>query len=93
MQSTHANIAADTNQVTLMAERLGRLGGTIVNDSASATLYVKFATGVSATSYAVALGPGQFYELPLLPSDRVWTGVVTGVWSAAVGAARVSEVW
>lgn len=93
MQQEHDTVAASATEVELLAARLGRLGATIVNDSASATLYLKLGTGATTSVYTVPLAPGAVYELPLLPGDRVWDGAISGIWTAAVGNARTSEVW
>lgn len=82
----------DTNiSTTLLAANSARRGATIVNESTS-TLYVKFGTTASATSYTVALPPmgttGAYYEVPF-----GYTGKIDGIWSAdASGAARITEL-
>lgn len=83
--STLANVAAATSSTTLLAANAARLGATIWNDSTS-VLYVKKGSTASATSCNVKLVADAYYEVPFN-----YTGIITGVWVAANGAARVSE--
>lgn len=86
--ATLTNVAASITSVLLVAANATRAGMYIVNDSVSATLYVKFGTAASLTSYTLLpLPPGGAYEMP----RRYYTGIVHGIWSAAVGTARVTE--
>lgn len=87
--STLSEVAADVAPVTLLATNTSRLGFSIKNTSATATLFVKASASggaVSTTFYTVSLPPGAYYEDPFH-----YVGVVTGVWSAAVGSALVTE--
>lgn len=92
ISATLGNVTASASSVTLMAANTARIGGTIVNES-SAICYVKFGATASATSYTVALGPSDYYELPISAgqSSGVYTGVIDAIWAAANGAARVTE--
>lgn len=81
------NVAASLTSVTLLASNTARLGATIANDTTSGTLYVKFGTAASTSSYTVKLVSGAYYELPF---DYV--GRIDGIWSVADGAARVTEL-
>ena len=85
--ATLANVAASATNVTLRASNTGRMGLTIFNDS-TASLYIKFGATASATSFTVFVGPGAYYELP----NPVYTGIVDGIWTAAAGNARVTEM-
>lgn len=87
-----SSVAASASSVSLLAANASRLGATVYNDSASATLYVKLGTTASTTSFTVALPPqvdgiGGYYEVPF-----GYTGAVDGIWSAAVGSARITEL-
>lgn len=85
-QSSVTGAAADT---TILASNANRLGATVYNEQAAggATLYLLLASGTSSvTNYSVQLGPSGFYELPF-----GYTGILKGIWSAASGAARVTE--
>lgn len=82
------NVPASITSVLLAAANATRAGLYIVNESATATLYCKFGSGASLTSYSLLpLEPGCAYEMP----RRYYTGLVHGIWSAAVGTARVTE--
>lgn len=83
-----SRVAASVTSVTLLAENANRRRLILYNES-TADLYVKFGATASATSYTVKLGPGDTYESP---TDWVYTGVIDGIWSAANGAAQVTEL-
>jgi hypothetical protein len=76
--------AADT---TLKALNQSRIGMTVYNDS-SATLYLKYGTGASATSYTVRISGGGYWEMPV----PIYTGAVNGNWVSADGSAYVTEL-
>lgn len=82
---TQANVAGSASSVTLLASNANRLGASIVNDS-SAILYVKMGSTASATDYAVRMYPNDYLEVPFN-----YTGIITGIWASATGAARVTE--
>lgn len=84
LSSVAATVTVDT---TILASNANRLGGTVFNDSISETLYLAFATGASSTAYSVAVLPKGYVEIPAL-----YTGRVSGVWTAAIGSARVTEL-
>jgi hypothetical protein len=84
--SVLSNVSGATSSTTLLAANSGRLGATIINDS-TADLYVKFGSSASTTSYTVLLTGGDYYEVPFR-----YTDIITGIWSVATGAARVTEV-
>jgi hypothetical protein len=73
------------SSVTLLAANANRKGATIFNDSA-ATLYVKFGTTASATSFNATLGRREYLEV------ANYTGRIDGIWTAAAGAARITEL-
>lgn len=82
-----ANVAAATASTVIVASNANRRGLLVFNDS-TANLYLKYGTGASATSFTVPLGPGGFFEMP----EPTFTGAIEGAWSAANGAARVTEL-
>lgn len=84
---TSANVASSVSNVTLLASNTNARARTIYNDSASATLYAKLGTTASLTSFTVAISAGGYYEVP-----GNYTGIIDGIWSAAVGSARVTEI-
>jgi len=84
--ATLTNVAGSASSVTLIASNTNRKGAMVQNDS-TATLYLKFGTGASATSYTVQMASGSYYEVPFS-----YTGVITGLWGSATGFARCTEV-
>lgn len=84
-----SSVASSATSVQLLAANSSRRRTMIVNDSASATLYVKFGTTASSSDYTFKLNPGDMYESPTQP---VYTGRIDGIWSAAVGNARITEM-
>lgn len=86
--STATNsVSASASNVTLLSSNSSRLGATIWNDSTTATLYVKLGTTASTSDYTAQLYPSGYYELPYNYSGRV-----DGIWTAAVGSAKVTEL-
>jgi len=81
-------IAASTSSQVLAAANPVRDSLVIVNDSASAILYVAFEPVASTSGYVAKVGPGASF---VAQEPGVWKGVVAGVWDAAVGAARITE--
>lgn len=79
-------VPASVSAVTLVAANTSRVGLVIVNNS-TATLYVKFASGATTSSWSFPLQPGAIWEMP----PRYHTDIVTGIWSAANGDAHVTE--
>lgn len=85
--ATRSTVAASVTAVDLAAANANRKGLTILNDS-TATLYVALGAGATATDCTAILpGSMSYYEVP-----AGYTGQVTGIWSAASGAARVTEL-
>lgn len=82
-----ANVASSASSVTLLSERLGRLGFSIYNDSTQ-VLYVKYGATASSSSYTVQVVAGGFFEDPFAYSGRV-----DGIWASANGNARVTQVF
>lgn len=86
--ATLTNVASSAASVVLVAANARRRRLIVVNDSAS-ILYLKFGAGASSTSFSLRLYPNETYESPPF---GVYTGRVDAVWSAANGAARVTEL-
>lgn len=86
--ATLSNVAANAASVTLLAANVNRRGVVIVNDSATATLFIKYGAAASAASFTFYLGAGQTWEMPL----PLYTGILDGIWTAAIGAARITEL-
>jgi hypothetical protein len=83
---TLTNVASSATTVTVLAANVARLGATIANDSTQ-VLYLKFGATASATSYTVKMAAGAYYEVPF-----GYAGVIDGIWAAANGNARVTEI-
>jgi hypothetical protein len=81
-----ASVAASITSVTIVASNTARKGATVQNDSASA-LYLKLGTAATTSSYTCLMAAGSYYEVPY-----GYTGIITGAWASATGAARVTEV-
>jgi hypothetical protein len=86
--STFTSVSGtNASSQTILAQNLNRLGVIIVNES-TASLFLKLGVGpASSTSYTVKLAPGATYTFPL----PIYTGIVTGIWDAINGHARVDE--
>lgn len=87
--STTSNVAASATSTSILALNATRKGAMIFNDSA-ATLYLKFGTTASTTSYTVQIAGNGYYEFPAYPG--LYTGACDGIWSSATGNARVTEL-
>jgi hypothetical protein len=79
-------VAASASSVTILASNADRMGATVYNDGV-AILYLKLGATASATSFTIALGRYEYYEIPF-----GYTGVIDGIWTAATGSARVTEL-
>ena len=88
--ATLANVNGSATSVTLIASNANRQGATIVNDSVD-ILYVKFGSAATATSYSYYL-QGTVNGVPsTLEVPFGYTGIITGIWANATGAARTTE--
>lgn len=91
---TPSSVASTTTATTILAANANRLGATITNDDANVLYLLVASSGTaSSTVYTVPVaGGGGFYELPPLRGDKIYTGAITGIWSAdGSGSARVTE--
>lgn len=82
---TLTNVTMTGSSVTLFALNTSRRVATIYNDS-GVTVYVKFGSTASATSFTVKLVDQAYYEVP----NPVYTGIITAL--GASGTVRVTEV-
>lgn len=85
--STLTNVASSATNVTLLASNASRKKAMIYNDSTK-ILYVKFGTTASLTSFTVAIDNKGYFEFP----TPTYTGQIDGIWSAANGTARITEL-
>lgn len=82
-----SQVAASITSVVIVADNAARRQVVVVNDSAS-DLFLAFAATATVSAYTV-----------LLPRNSQWgsvldgyTGVVSGIWSTAIGNAAVTEI-
>lgn len=85
--SSVTSVAASAGVVTLLVANATRLDATFFNDSDTEVLYLKLGAAASLVSYTVQIQPLAYYELPYR-----YTGIITGIWTAAVGNARITEL-
>lgn len=86
--SALTSVAGAITSTTLLAANAARKQGIFFNDS-TANLYLGLtASAVSTTSFTVKIPAAGYFELPW----PVWTGQVTGIWDAAAGNVRVTEL-
>ncbi len=86
--ATLSNVSSSATNVTVLASNANRKMMMVTNDS-TASLYLKFGTTASTTSYTVLIPPQGYYEMP---NPGLYTGIIDGIWSAANGSARVTEI-
>lgn len=85
---TLSNVSGTVTSTTLLSANANRKGALLFNDS-TANLFIGFtSSAVSQTSYTVKVGPGGLFELPV----PLYTGQVNGIWDAAAGTARITEL-
>ena len=84
--ATQTIVSASASSVSILAANAARRGAAVMNDSA-AILYLRLnVSPASLTLHTVRMVPGAYYEVPFN-----YAGAITGLWSAADGAARVTE--
>lgn len=84
--ATLSNVAGSASSVTVLAANTARRGASIYNDSTS-VLYLKFGSTASSTSFTVKMQADEYFEVPF-----GYSGILTGIWVSATGAARVTEI-
>lgn len=85
--SAVTSVASSITSVSLLAVNNSRRMATFYNDS-TAVLYLKLGATASTTSYTVQLVAGAYYELPW----KAYTGAIDGIWAAANGNVRITEL-
>jgi hypothetical protein len=76
-----------TNSTSILASNANRLGATIYQDDTVSYLYISLGSTCTPTNFTIKIAPGGYYEVPF-----GYTGAITGVWSAATGSARITEL-
>ncbi|MHC5822658.1 MAG: hypothetical protein ACYT04_44190 [Nostoc sp.] len=84
--STPTTVASTTSNQVILAANSTRKGATIWNDS-TATLFIQFGATATTSAFTAKLYPSGYYEVPFK-----YTGVISGIWSAANGNALVREL-
>ena len=82
------SVTGNASSVSLLAANVNRKTFFVYNESA-ATLYLAWGATASLTAYTSQVPPNNLYEMP---STSTWQGAVSGIWTSAVGAARITEV-
>ncbi len=86
--ATLATVTATTGSTTIRSSNAARRGLIVHNDSTNGTLYLALDGSTATTNnYSIKLYPEDRYEM-----WPVVTTTVTGIWSAASGSARVTEL-
>ncbi|MFN6571176.1 hypothetical protein [Dendronalium sp. ChiSLP03b] len=84
--STPTTVPASITSVTVLDANSNRQGATIWNES-TANLYIEFGATATTSAFTAKLSAGGYFEVPLH-----YTGVISGIWSAANGNALVREL-
>lgn len=82
---TISSVAASASTGVLLASNTSRRGATIYNDGLS-QLFVACAATASTTAFTYKLQAGSAVSI-----DYNYTGVISGIWAAALGSARITE--
>lgn len=88
--ATTSAVASSATAITLVAANTARRALSIFNFSTS-DLYIKLGTGAAFSgtpSFLARLGPSSYWEMPTRP---IFTGLVSGIWSAVNGYAMITE--
>jgi hypothetical protein len=83
---TIASVASSTNAAVLLASNTLRSGATVYNDS-TANLFIGLGFVPTLTEFTLKMGSGGYFELPYS-----FVGTIGGIWDAANGFARVTEI-
>jgi hypothetical protein len=86
--SALSNVSGAVTSGTLLAANANRKGAVFMNDSTANLFLGLTSAAVSQTSYTVKILAGGYFELPW----PVYTGQVNGIWDAATGAVRITEL-
>lgn len=86
-RSSVASVGPAGPAAVLIAANANRLGLQIHNESTS-VLVGAYGAGATTSSYTFKIQPGYTWEKP----DDGYTGVITAVWEAANGNARITEL-
>lgn len=85
--ATLSSVSGSASTGTLVAANTSRKGLIIHNDS-SAILYIAFAATATNSAFTIRLNPFDTYEM----KTPLYSGVISGIWASATGAARITEL-
>jgi hypothetical protein len=85
--ATVVNVASSASSVALFAANTARLHAKLFNDS-TAILYINYGATASSSAFTEKVEPGGSWYM----EQPIYTGVVNGIWSAANGNARTTEL-
>lgn len=86
--SSVTSVASSASTVSLLASNASRKNAVFYNES-TAILYLKLGATASLTSYTVQIPSQGYFEMPV---GKMYTGAIDGIWSAANGSARITEL-
>ena len=81
------SVASSASNVTLLAANPFRIGTIVFNDSTQ-PLRVKYGATASSSSLSFKIGADEYWEMP----EPIWRGQIDGIWDAANGNARITEL-
>lgn len=85
--STLTNVNGAIVSTQLLAANTSRKGALFWNDS-TAILYLAYAGSAATTAYTTQVQAQQLFEMPY----PIYNGSIFGIWSAANGAVRITEL-
>lgn len=85
--ATITSVASSAVSVTLLAANADRRR-VVINNESTKKLYIAFAATATATAYTYTVAPQQVWDGVL----NDYTGDISGIWAAANGFARITEV-
>ena len=85
--SSLTNVASSASSVNLVTTNPNRKRVNIANDSTQ-VLFIKFGTTASSTSYTYRLTSNTSISI----ASEEWSGNIDGIWAAANGNARITEI-
>ena len=84
--ATTSNVTVSGTVATLLAANTARVGFVLWNESGQ-TVFVKFGSGATTSSYTRQIANGGVYE-----ARDLYRGQVTAITSTGSGAVRVTEI-
>lgn len=82
-----SSISSQNTTQTMLVANPARKGFAVYNDS-NQVAYIAYAATASATAFTIPMQPQSYYET----DSHCYKGVISIIWAAANGAARVTEL-